>query len=221
MDMQSINIDTILDLWVRHRIKIIIIGVVVGGSVGAGIYTYFNRIRRQEMAQVAMSETLLEVQRAQRNPEAWQDVQLAAKTGYRQFSNTSLAPYFLMIEAEASLEQSKKEEGLMLLQETLKNLSMNSPLYFMVALKIARVKLDMDTEDVRNQGLKELEAIAYNTKNHQRDAALYYLGLYYEQSNPQKAAEIWQEITEISKKQQEIPNVWASLVSRRISQESQ
>jgi hypothetical protein len=213
------SLDFFIDLWNEHKTKISITVALIGGGVGLAFYWYTTTIARQEAAQIALAETFMEIERAHRNPEAWQDAELAAKTGYNQFSSSSLAPYFLSLQAESLIEQGKNQEALALLEEVKKSLSSSSPLYTMYALKIARIKLDAQQEDIRQQGLQELEKLAYDTKNQQRDAALYYLSLVYEKSDMQKAQQLWHEIVAIAAKQQEVSNAWAALSQRRLDQE--
>jgi tetratricopeptide (TPR) repeat protein len=100
-------------------------------------------------------------------------------TGYRQHSGSSLAPYFLALEVQSLIGQGKLNEAINSLDRVIGMISKNSPLYFTYAIQAARMKLDSDDESLKNNGLRDLEALAINLKNKNRDQALYYLAHYF------------------------------------------
>ena len=55
------------------------------------------------------------------DPTLWPEVELAVKTGYYQHRSTSLAPYFLGLEADAFIAQNKMTDALEAIKESLKS----------------------------------------------------------------------------------------------------
>lgn len=161
------------------------IGLLVGGYFGL---QYYNSSRNQS-AIIAYQACLDEYNHAREKDDLWPHVELAAKVGYQQFSNTSFGPYFLGLQADALLEQHKMEEALALLKALQEKLSVRSPLYYNYALKKVLVMLDSSNQAVVQEGLQQLDHLAHDLKNGQRDQALYELAYYYRTINDNAAAQ--------------------------------
>jgi len=171
----SLSLSSIQSLFNRYSKELIItVGIILFGIAAAyGYWMYRNY--QEEAAQRAFATCIEELNNAQHDQSLWPTVALAAMTGYRQHSNSSLAPYFLALEVQALLGQGKLDDAILSMDRVLGMISKNSPLYFSYAIQHARMKLDSDNETVKNAGLRDLEALAQNTKNKNRDQALYYL----------------------------------------------
>lgn len=214
---QQFSFDALMSLIERYKAVLLISGIVIGLAVGGGVYWYIARTNQQELAQAALSEVLNETVRAQQNAELWPEIEVAARTGYQQYSSTSLAPYFLAVQADALIQQNKNNEALALMKESLAQLSQTSPLYFLYATKQARVMLDSEDEKVKTQGLEQLISLSKNYNNLQADETLYYLGSYYINSGEkEKAITAFNEIIELTKNQTDYPSPWTRLAQEAV-----
>lgn len=147
----------------------------------------------------------------------WSTVETACKRAYDEYSNSKLAPYFLAYQAEALVKQNKDDEAITVMTQMIQSMPKNSPLYYVYSTKLALMQIDSNQTAVHAQGLKQLEELAADTKNKQRDEALYYVGLYYWQLNDQvKAKESWQTLAELASRPEEA-SPWMQLVSERLA----
>lgn len=186
-----------------------------------GGYYYFRVYRTAQDAQATatLTEVLSEVTRAASKPEAWQDVELAARTAYDQNSSSLIAPYFLAIEAEALVEQGKVDQGREQLASVVATLPKNQPLTSFYTLKLARMQLESSDEAVRKQGMDSLQALAQDTQALVQDEALYRLGtVYAQEKNNEKARETFKQLVDTFKEHKDTPgeSVWASLAQEQI-----
>lgn len=147
----------------------------------------------------------------------WSTVETACKRAHDEYSNSNLAPYFLAYQAEALVKQNKTDEAITVMAQMMKAMSKNSPLYYVYATKLALIEIDSNDSAAHAQGLKRLEELAADSKNQQRDEALYYVGLYFWHLNDRvKAKEAWQTLAELSPNAQEA-SPWMQLVSDRLA----
>lgn len=172
-----------------------------GCCVAAGIGIYFfieHQNRQQEHAQLAFAQTIVEVRQARKDATGWTDVDLAAKTAYRSYKNSALAPYFLALESQALVAQGNIKQALEPLEQAITAMGKNSPFYFVFKIRDALNKLDNDDITVQTTGLNELQALAQDKTNNQRDQALYYLGEYYtNHDDAARAQEVWRELLDL------------------------
>ncbi|MGE0206488.1 MAG: hypothetical protein AB7R69_01425 [Candidatus Babeliales bacterium] len=196
-----------------------IMGVLGFAAIGFGgfIYWYQGQAIRNQNALQALSEVLSEHKHAYENADLWQDVEVGAKTGYRQYSSASIAPFFLGLQADALLEQDKKEEAYAVMKTMLEKLSSHSPLYPLYSIKYARMLLADDNEAVQKDGLALLQKYA-DQEGANQDQARYYLGLYYFGKGQKKEAEsLWQPLIEQgSKDNKEDRSVWSGLAEQHL-----
>lgn len=177
--------------------SLLLIGVPVFCLIGGlGYYFYSSyTYAEQERSQLAFSQTMEELRHGEKNAELWPNAELAAKAGHRSYKATAFGPYFLVLESQAALAQGNLEAGLKILEDALRQMGSHSPLYSLYKIKAALIKLDVDDAVVQAEGLKELEKLAYDKGNMQRDEALYYLGDYFmNHGQKDKALSVWQEL---------------------------
>lgn len=161
-------------------------GVIVVALMGGWYYVNVYQVQEDARAHATLSEVLTEVTRATSKPEVWQDVEIAARTGYRQHKGSSLAPYFIAIQADALLQQGNTQEGILKLSEAVNSLSKDAPLAHLYQLKLARLQL-ADT-DTQSQGLAVLQKLSQAEDSLVQDEALYQLGIYYAQQQDSSQA---------------------------------
>jgi hypothetical protein len=157
-------------------------------------------------------------------PASWSIVETSCKRGHEEYAKSGLAPYFLSYQAEALIKQNKIDDAIVVMTQMVNSLSKNSPLYYIYATKLALVQTDASDASVKAAGLKSLEELAVDTKNKQRDEALYYVGLYHWHHNDTaKAKEAWQQLAELPRLEdapaqgQENASPWMQLVAERLN----
>lgn len=198
-------------------IALALLGVCLAGGYGYWVY----RVQQEEAAQMALSTCLDELKNAFHDETQWPTVNLASVTGYRQHSNSSLAPYFLAIEAQSLIAEGKLSEAISTMDRILSMLSKNSPFYYLYALEAAALKLDGNDETIKNVGLRDLEALAMNTKNKNRDQALFYLATYYEnQGNSERQKEILHNLVVSFPEGGVAASPWAALAQEKLQEHS-
>lgn len=202
MEVQGLVAPKGFDEWLKYVTKYrtyFLAGLLaITVAVGAGIYWYFYTIKYEESAQQAFSEVLHDYNQAYATPELWSEVEIGAKTGYRQYTRSALGPFFLAMQSEALLQQQKEQEALALMKMMLKKLSSRSSFYSLYKIKEARMKMDSDSEVVRQEGVRQLTSLANDEKNRYQDEALYYLGMYYQtQGQKDKAQDVLRQLSAI------------------------
>lgn len=209
-----------LDQVRNYQKEILGILLFIIAALGGVYYYRYSAKQREEKAHIALSETLHEFDKALRNQATWQDVSLAAYTGYRQHKNSSLAPYFLSLQAEADIHKGDLEEANKVMDAVLREIPTSSPLYYPLKLKYARMLIDSKDQNLSSNGLKELEKLAHDSAayNTVQDAALYYLGNYYAvHDEVNRAKEVWHMLVQrfTTKKPGEI-SPWAELAQVKL-----
>lgn len=218
MDIQSFIPADMVVQFNRYRNYIVAAVTIFGGGIAFATYQYFESVKREETSQIALAETLQEFQRAQQMPELWSDVEIAAKTAYRQYKNAQLAPQFLSLQVAALIASDKLQEAIDLMQQAVIAMSTKSPVYYLNAIKLARMKIDSPDTAIKQQGITELQTLAQDKKNLQRDQALYYLGMHYKNSNElDNTHKVWQELID-NFVDDKISSPWAQLVQKEIEE---
>ena len=192
-------------------------GVIAVALMGGWYYVNVYQVQEDARAHATLSEVLTEVTRATSKPEVWQDVEIAARTGYRQHKGSSLAPYFVAIEADALLQQGNTQEGISKLSEAINSLSKDAPLAHLYQLKLAR--LHLANTDTQSQGLATLQKLAQTEDSLVHDEALYQLGVYYaQQQESEQARATLQKLVDTYKDADEQlgQSVWVSLAQDQL-----
>jgi len=170
----------------------------------AGYFAYrWNIARREKAAQKIFSEAIQLFDQARTAGEgqdraaAWTDVEGAFSLGYEQSSSSKLAPFFQLFQAHALSELGKHDEAIALTEKAVAGLSEKNKLFNFYKTKVALMKLDSKNQVVSDDGLRALQALAFDAENKNSDLALFYLGSYYAQKNDDdKAREAWQALIE-------------------------
>ena len=182
-------------------------------------YSYFAKQKEKEAQKTLASciELYDQAIGASETSIPWSTVETACKRAYDAHSNSNLAPYFLAYQAEALSKQNKNDEAIAIMTQMMHAMSKNSPLYYVYATKLALMQIDSADSAVHTQGLKQLEELALDINNQQRDEALYYVGLYYWHLNDMsKVKEVWQTLAELPTSPEDV-SPWMQLASERLA----
>lgn len=179
-----------------ERYKKALVALAVLGIGGfAAVYFYSDwKVQVEQNAQIAFSSIVEEVQKAsQEGPADWQHIEQEAEHAITQHSRSHLVPYFFALQAQALIEQDKKDQAMTVMETMLSKLSTSSPLYYLFQIKLARMKFS--NEATQQDGLLLLQKLADNNKNPYQDEALFYLGKFYEQQQDyEKARALWNQL---------------------------
>ena len=153
-------------------------------------------VSREQSVQKIFSQQVLAFDRA-KTPDELEAMALEFKASHDANAGSHLAPYFTAYEVDALLKLDKKTEALAALDALIASLSSSNPLINLYKTKRALLKFDMDDANLQESGLKELQQLTQDKKNHERDMAQFYLGLYYYGAeNVAEAKKVWQELVE-------------------------
>jgi hypothetical protein len=157
----------------------ILLGVAIVGAGGFGIYKYFS-IQKAKEAHSAFQDSLIEFNKMlQVDPknQKWEQVVKIFDTAYQRYGSSVMGPYLLAYKAEALVYDNKLEDAIKIMSNSVNSLKQKSPLYYVYAIKLALMKTDSKDSKAKAEGEKELETLANDTKNFQRDEAIYYAGI--------------------------------------------
>ena len=105
------------------------------------------------------------------------DSERAFAAGAKEHRSSVLYPFFLSFQADTVIRQGKLADGAGLLEQAVKAMDQQHPLYYLYALKAALVKIDTKDAALEKQGRQEIDRLASNKANPLKDMALYYKAL--------------------------------------------
>jgi predicted negative regulator of RcsB-dependent stress response len=199
----------------------IVIGVCGALIIVGGVWGYkYHTNNREAGAQIAFAENIQIYHEAlQGKSDLWSHVEMKCTTDYERYKSSSLAPYFLMVKADALVHQSKIVEAGEILDTVIASLPKDSPVLALYKTKRALIKIDMPEKEKQAEGLEELRQLGADKTNLNNDVAQYYLGLYYwSHDDLTKALEIWKELVVSQAAEKLAASPWASLAQEKLAQ---
>jgi predicted negative regulator of RcsB-dependent stress response len=190
--------------------------IIVGGVWG---YKYYNN-KREAGAQIAFAENVQIYHEAlQGKADVWPHVEMKCGSDYERYKSSSLAPYFLIIKADALAHQAKIVEACKILDTAIALLPKDSPVLALYKTKRALMKIDMPDNAKQTEGLEELRQLGADKTNLNNDVAQYYLGLYYwSHDDLTKSLEVWKELVTSQAAEKLASSPWASLAREKLAQ---
>lgn len=136
--------------------------------------------------------------------------------GFEQHARASITPFYKNYAVKILLEQNNNEQALALLDDMIIQVSSDlAPLY---AMERALIELDVRDGETQKNAENSLRALAYDTTNQFRDAALFYLGRYYwTNDNLDQAREVWQTLVNEQADEKAAPSPWAEQVKEQLA----
>lgn len=185
----------------RYRIMLRMLfqglGFIVLGLLFYGAY-YWYTAQREQAAEKDYSAYLFQYQGALQStdPMVWERAASLFEVGYAQHRSSSLAPYFLLLQAQALVQQKKNSEAQVVLRKILDVLPKKSPFYSHVELMYHLITLDLpDRDGLHEQSLTALEELGRDTSGAAFEAALFYAARYhFTHHNIEKARMLWQQL---------------------------
>lgn len=215
--------------------KGIIITLVVGTVVGLCIYGYSSyRTSKNQNAYKTFMECMryfdapvndkqksgdidIDTIHFASREEKWEKVASIFNKAYYDNPSNGISPFFLAFEAEALLNQGKRDRAVELLSQA--TLEIKDPvLKSYYSLKLALMKLDStDNEAHRQSGFDMLRALAEDSQNQVQDAALFYLGshFWYER-NFELAKNYWNQLLLSCGPDSKNPSPWAEQAKEKL-----
>lgn len=190
--------------------------IIVGGVWG---YKYYTN-KREAGAQIAFAENIQIYHEAlQGKSDVWPHVEMKCETDYERYKSSSLAPYFLVLKADALVHQGKIVEACGILDTVIVSLPKDSPVLALYKTKRALMKIDTPETAKQTEGLEELRQLGADKTNLNNDVAQYYLGLYYwSHDDLTKALDIWKELVASQAAEKLAASPWASLAQEKLAQ---
>lgn len=179
--------------------KYLAIGLVAAGIIAGGWYGYaWYKKNLEQKAQKDFSAAVQDYYKmlgSGAKASSWEDFEKGLAIFADKHSSSVLAPYFLAYQADAYINQGKVKEGLDTLDKALSKMQKDLPVYYMYATKKALIKLDSSDVAMRQEGLKELDALSQDKENPTQDMALFYLGNNaLRMGNDSEAEKFWKQL---------------------------
>lgn len=148
----------------------------------------------------------------------WSQLEVLLQTGYETHKKSNFAPYFLLYESEAQINQDKFSEAAATLEKVITLLPKDSPLLNLYKTKLALIEMDISEPAKQQAAFEQLRSIAYDKENHFNDYALYYLGLFTEnKGQKEEAQKIWKELVESQRHEQRLAqSPWVLLAKEKL-----
>lgn len=202
--MISKTVQDIRDLCAGYTGKYVRYGKVIGGlalGIVVLILIYFSygwyAVHQAQVAQRSLAHAFEVYKQNSKNTsdKNWASAEQLFQLSYDEQSRSSLAPYFLVLESDALLEQGKWDEALKKSEEAVAILSPKNILFALFQLRYASMLLNAHDEMLVEKGRAIMEQQANDTSSHVQDAALYLLGQYYfSQGKADNARQLWQTL---------------------------
>lgn len=126
--------------------------------------------------------------------EKWTQIASLCADAHDRFKRTTLAPFFLVYQAEALLNLKKHDEALPLLQQAQAQMR-SQPLKDFMNVKVALVGMDCSAQALQQEGFLQLKRLAENADHTAHEFALYNLGLYFWNNKEfAQAKNYWQQM---------------------------
>lgn len=132
----------------------------------------------------------------QENP--WDDTKVLLEAIAASNSGSSLAPFFIIYQAQvALLADNDYEKACELMAKAIARLPKNSIYYDMFNLKRIAMLLDSPDEATRDNALVQLEKVAHHAENYYAQQALTLLAEYHmAKGNVEQAMKVWKLLAE-------------------------
>lgn len=179
------------------------------------LYQWYENYRT-ERAHDALAHAVELFERAeQENTNVlWDEADRAFSQGYSQYSNSTLAPYFLAFQSEIAARQGDAARARDAMEKAVRDMSSQAPLYSFYAIKLALMQIESDNPDMAEKGKKLLHALTHDVRNADRDMALYYEGLVLFEKGDRLAAEkIWRALIGSA---QGADSIWAHIAQAKL-----
>jgi hypothetical protein len=118
-------------------------------------------------------------------------------------------------------KQAKGAQAIEAIGTVVASLPKESPVMPLYKTKLALMKIDMQDDALRAQGVDELRKLALDKDNKNNDVAQYYLGLYHWTRNElTEALDIWKNLVASQASEKLAASPWASLAQEKLAQRS-
>lgn len=166
-----------------HERRFWIAVTVLAASTGIALLGWWGyrtfSMARDRRAQLALVEQLdrLDGVRANVNadPISWEALEVGFGRGYIEHSASSMAPFFLVFQADALAHMGQHDEALKVLDKAVERMTPRTDVYYLYATKRAVMRLDSSDEKIGAQGKRELLDLAQTAGNSSQGLAWYHL----------------------------------------------
>ncbi len=150
----------------------------IAGLITLGWFGYsWHRKGVEQVAYKELAESIDSYSLIRGDQEDLLDSERAFAAGAKEHRSSVLYPFFLSFQADTLIRQGKLADGAGLLEQAVKAMNAQHPLYYLYALKAALVKIDTKDATLEKQGRSEIDTLSSNVANPLQDMALYYKAL--------------------------------------------
>lgn len=146
----------------------------------------------------------------------WEDAEMAFRLGYEQNKGSSIAPFYLVYQAQALARQGDFDKAFATIDEAIKKFSGDNN--FSYLFKITRTLIEFDVD--QTTAAENLKKLAYDAKNPLDVMALYYLAeYYYSLDDIETARKIFNDV--VAKNEKNVLNIespWVELAKERLQE---
>lgn len=146
------------------------------------------------------------------------DIDLILQASQSASSGSSLSPIMLAYQAELTYEKTHDVDAARkLFAQASSKLSSGTFFHELFALKAACMGMDSADEKIKQQGIKELTALANDEKSFVYEQAVYTLGLHeFVAGNVEQAKALWMKIAHKETEDDMFVSPWAKKATQRV-----
>ncbi|MBP6869940.1 hypothetical protein KBC04_03600 [Candidatus Babeliales bacterium] len=155
----------------------------------------------------------------QQDENPWEDTQLLLEALISAHSGSSLAPFFVIYQAQVAIEaEGNYDKACQLMEQGVARLSKKSVYYDMFNLKRLKMLLDSPMETTRAAALKEVKAIAHHKENYYAQEALFTVAAYEAYyGNMEAAIDAWKKLAEEGQSEKAlVSSPWVSQAQEKL-----
>jgi len=207
----------------NHYNREITIAILLVALSAGAYYTYrWHKQTKDNAAHLLFAQNLEELERVMQDgkQEDWASIQILFKLGYDQYPKSSLAPYFLIYQAEAMVKQGQLDQAITTMQHAVSLMPSDAPVAGLYKTKVALMELDSSNADLHKTALESLHALAKDAHSNAQDVAAYHLGLYYwSHDDMAQAKTVWTDLIDaVKSKDKTGQSPWAQKAQEKLNQ---
>lgn len=196
--------------------------LVIVGVGGFWMYRSYKE-SAESQAQDALLSCMLQYQKATQDANAWPSVISMCDANLHAHRTSDIAPFFLILKADALQAQGNTDQAAALTQEAIAQLPASASLTYLYKTKYALMQLDQ-AGDARQKeaALQMLQKLAQDSKNTVADMALFYVGYaLYSDGKKERAQQVWQQLIDTYKTEdQQKMSPWVLYAQAKMGQQA-
>lgn len=216
--------------YMKEALIVVVAGIVITASYFA--YGWYQKqqdmkafaglveITKSYEAAVNKARELESKPEDERTENPWEDTELLLESLSYAHRGSSLAPFFVLYQAQLALDKNHDyDTAYSLMEKGVARLSKKSIYYDMFNMKRIKMLLDSPEQNVRDKAVAELEKIGNSAHNYYAQEALTTAAMYHEfHGNMDAAVAAWTKIAQAGSSQDKdiIVNPWVEQAQEKL-----